>query len=223
MKHLLLLGLVLLTFCSCAKNYPKMVEDKVEQYKKEGKFILSQSNDSTGKEHYIVYADVKQQIIGVDDLEDAVKEIHLGKLKEKFLTLKVIEGKGLTALFQGDSTWTSDWYLDSKGLFVMKGIENEHPVDMFFKDKFLTFTQNRILFFDKPDAINGIELSDESASLKVDDKGNIHCVACDLVNFAVPDKWEQYLDAVDTQHSEMIFSTISSRSGSSFLMNQYVF
>ena len=55
MKQLILVCLVLLTFCSCAKNYPQMVKDRVEQYQKEGKYVLGQSNDSTGKEHYVVY------------------------------------------------------------------------------------------------------------------------------------------------------------------------
>lgn len=79
MKKLLFVLIVLLTFCSCAKNYPQLVKDKAEQYKKEGKIILNQSNDSTGKEHYIVYADVQNQVIGVDTLGDSVRVMHLGK------------------------------------------------------------------------------------------------------------------------------------------------
>ena len=63
MKKLLLIGLVLFTFCSCAKNYPQMVKDRVEQYQKEGKYVLGQSNDSTGKEHYVVYIDDKQIVV----------------------------------------------------------------------------------------------------------------------------------------------------------------
>lgn len=43
------------SFCSCAKNYPQMVKDRVEQYQNEGKVILSQSNDDTGRKHYVVY------------------------------------------------------------------------------------------------------------------------------------------------------------------------
>ena len=63
MKKLLLIGLVFFTFCSCAKNYPQMVKDRVEQYQEEGKYVLGQSNDSTGKEHYVVYIDDKQIVV----------------------------------------------------------------------------------------------------------------------------------------------------------------
>lgn len=47
MKKMFLAFLALLMVCSCAENYPEMVKDRVEQYKKEGKVILSQSNDET--------------------------------------------------------------------------------------------------------------------------------------------------------------------------------
>ena len=79
MKKLLLIGLVLFTFCSCAKNYPQMVKDRVEQYQKEGKYVLGQSNDSTGKEHYVVYIDDKQ--IVVDTLGDSLQVFPFGKMK----------------------------------------------------------------------------------------------------------------------------------------------
>lgn len=87
MKNFIYVFVVLIAFCSCAKDYPQLVRDRVEQYQQEGKIILSQSNDSTGKEHYIVYADVKAQIIGIDTLENAVSEIALGKKNRKrFIT-----------------------------------------------------------------------------------------------------------------------------------------
>ena len=79
MKKLLLIGLVLFTFCSCAKNYPQMVKDRVEQYQEEGKYVLGQSNDSTGKEHYVVYIDDKQ--IVVDTLGDSLQVFPFGKMK----------------------------------------------------------------------------------------------------------------------------------------------
>lgn len=79
MKQLVLVCLVLLTFCSCAKNYPQMVKDRVEQYQKEGKYVLGQSNDSTGKEHYVVYID-KTQIV-VDTLDDSLQVFPLGKME----------------------------------------------------------------------------------------------------------------------------------------------
>ena len=99
MKKLLFVLTVLLTFCSCAKNYPQLVKDKVEQYKKEGKIILNQYNDSTGKEHYIVYADVQNQIIGVDTLGDSVRVMHLGKKKYFEPGLKVEKGEEMKIEF----------------------------------------------------------------------------------------------------------------------------
>lgn len=33
--------IVLFAFCSCAKDYPQQVKDRVEQYQKEGKKVLS--------------------------------------------------------------------------------------------------------------------------------------------------------------------------------------
>lgn len=95
MKKMFLAFLALLMVCSCAKNYPEMVKDRVEQYKKEGKVILSQSNDETGKEHYIVYADAKSQVIGVDTLGKDVKEIHFGKKPYVSFEVKVDEMHGL--------------------------------------------------------------------------------------------------------------------------------
>ena len=44
-------------FASCAKDYPRLVKERVEQYRKEGKWILSFSKNATKEEHFIVYAD----------------------------------------------------------------------------------------------------------------------------------------------------------------------
>lgn len=82
-KLLFLLIAAALVLCSCGKNYPKLVKQQVEKYMKEGKIILSQSNDSTGKEHYIVFADMKAQTIGVDTLGEKVQTINLSKILEK--------------------------------------------------------------------------------------------------------------------------------------------
>lgn len=55
--------------------------------------MLSHSDDPTGKEHYIVFADVKAQIIGVDTLGETVKEIHLGENRQLVLKLKPMRTK----------------------------------------------------------------------------------------------------------------------------------
>lgn len=86
MKKLpILLLAALLTLCSCSKSYQELVNEKVEQYKKEGKIILNKSDDPTGKEHYIVFADAKQQTIGVDTLGEKALVINIPKLKHKQL------------------------------------------------------------------------------------------------------------------------------------------
>ena len=51
MKKIIYIFIILFAFCSCAKDYPQQVKDRVEQYQKEGKKVLSQSDDPTGKEH----------------------------------------------------------------------------------------------------------------------------------------------------------------------------
>ena len=57
----------------------QIVKDRVEQYQKEGKYVLEQSNDSTGKEHYVVYIEDKQ--IVVDTLGDSLQVFPFGKMK----------------------------------------------------------------------------------------------------------------------------------------------
>ena len=134
MKKLLFILTVLLTFCSCAKNYPQLVKDKAEQYKKEGKIILNQSNDSTGKEHYIVYADVKAQVIGVDTLGEKVKEIKLGKKKYKQLDLCVEEGIGLVAKFCEGTLQPKEYKVQANGQFLADG----QPTSVkMYKDKYI--------------------------------------------------------------------------------------
>lgn len=85
MKKIIYIFIILFAFCSCAKDYPQQVKDRVEQYQKEGKKVLSHSDDPTGKEHYIVFADVKAQIIG---------------------------GRHIRRNCQGDSSWrkTDSWF-----------------------------------------------------------------------------------------------------------------
>lgn len=41
MRKILMLCMGVLAFCSCAKNYPQMVKERVEQYRNEGKVIYS--------------------------------------------------------------------------------------------------------------------------------------------------------------------------------------
>lgn len=93
MKKLpILLLAALLTLYSCSKSYQELVNEKVEQYKKEGKIILNKSDDPTGKEHYIVFADAKQQSIGVDTLGEEALVIKLADVKEQEIGLSDAQG-----------------------------------------------------------------------------------------------------------------------------------
>ena len=103
--------LMCLAFTSCSKDYPKLVKERVEQYRKEGKWVLSYSKNATEDEHFIVYADEKTQAIVVDSI-DGENIVSLKKLKEfqvavsndesiiwtdiqEDIPLKIITGKNL--------------------------------------------------------------------------------------------------------------------------------
>lgn len=79
MKKNLFYFLLFFLFVSCGRNYPQMVNERMEKYQNEGKYILAHSNDSSGAEHYVVYLDNNN--IVVDDLVDTLKVYPLGKLK----------------------------------------------------------------------------------------------------------------------------------------------
>ena len=153
MKKLLLIGLVLFTFCSCATNYPQMVKDRVEQYQNEGKVILSQSNDDTGKKHYVVYGDIDKQTIVVDTLGENVFTIQLGKKTLKTLTPNVIEDDGLSVSFEqqeGDFNQL-DVQLSKDGDFILGSVPTEFMV---YEDKYIVLGKDypNIIFLNKNDA-----------------------------------------------------------------------
>lgn len=77
-KNVLIALFALLALCSCEKDYHKLQKERVEQYKKEGKWIIAQS-DSTSNEHYIIYGDKKTQTIGIDTLGGDVQVVDLKK------------------------------------------------------------------------------------------------------------------------------------------------
>lgn len=180
MKKLLFVLTVLLTFCSCAKNYPQLVKDKVEQYKKEGKIILNQSNDSTGKEHYIVYADVQNQIIGVDTLGDGVREIHLGKKKKYEPDIKVKKDEGMNVVFR--EFLESEMSLTKDGKLMSDKVK--FNISKVYKDKYLVCRNSeadlvykkeewiRIIFLNQEDAYYVIDMNKED---KINTDGSIEC------------------------------------------------
>lgn len=79
-------------FASCAKDYPRIVKERVEQYRKEGKWILSSSKNATKDEHFIVYADEKAQTIEIDTL-DGIRTIKLDKLTDVNVALTFCDTK----------------------------------------------------------------------------------------------------------------------------------
>lgn len=154
-KKGLLVLVVLCAFCSCTKNYPKLVQERVEQYKNEGKTILSQSNDDTGKLHYVVFGDPKANAIGIDTIGEEVKYIKLGKKKGIRITPYVYEdGKGLR-FFQNDGEHSYSF----SGKFCS---ESGIPMKMLtYKNKYILLEREGdmpvLLFFDKPNIYYPIE------------------------------------------------------------------
>jgi len=192
MKKLLFVLTVLLTFCSCAKNYPQLVKDKAEQYKKEGKIILNQSNDSTGKEHYIVYADVKAQVIGVDTLGEKVKEIKLGKKKYKQLDLCVEEGIGLVAKFCEGTLQPKEYKVQANGQFLADG----QPTSVkMYKDKYILVKWVDIDFINDVIFIDGEEDAYYQlfGTFATDDSGNLNVLVTTSLTFVLPDSWNEFV------------------------------
>ena len=84
--------LMCLAFTSCSKDYQKLVKERVEQYRKEGKWVLSYSKNATEDEHFIVYADEKTQTIGIDTLS-GVATVNLGGLTDVNATMTFSDTK----------------------------------------------------------------------------------------------------------------------------------
>lgn len=203
MKKLLFILTVLLTFCSCAKNYPQLVKDKAEQYKKEGKIILNQSNDSTGKEHYIVYADVPNQIIGVDTLGDGVREIHLGKKKEYRPDIKVKKNEGMKVAFYEWAESTISLTKDGK---LLRNKE-KYNISNVYKDKYLVCKKEdwkQILLLGQVDAYYVIDMNKEDkintdGSIECEEGTGIYMLINEDENYAWPD-YESYNDEKPDQY-----------------------
>lgn len=209
MKKLLLIGLVLFTFCSCATNYPQMVKDRVEQYQNEGKVILSQSNDDTGKKHYVVYGDIDKQTIVVDTLGENVFTIQLGKKTLKTLTPNVIEDDGLSVSFEqqeGDFNQL-DVQLSKDGDFILGSVPTEFMV---YEDKYIVLSKDypKIIFLNKNDAYY-----DLGGSCKVDEDGNLDVTLTAMFTGILPDNWQDYTGEpeiypdlyIDREHEDFLY------------------
>lgn len=210
MKKIFLALLALLIVCSCAKNYPEMVKDRVEQYKKEGKVILSQSNDETGKEHYVVYADAKSQVIGVDTLGKEVKEIHLGKKPYVSFEVKVDETHGLKVKKEKYKDAIQNFYITASGK-ISDGYKMFRT--RVYKDKYIVFVNRGFGLFLNDDNVY-YYLSEKDMG----DNGNINLVFHNIFDAVLPEEWQNYLwnsrDLyIDRYHCDLVFKATVSPEG----------
>ena len=176
MKKLpILLLAAVLALCSCSKSYQKLVNEKVELYKKDGKIILNKSDDPTGKEHYIVFADAKQQTIGVDTLGEEAQIIKLKDKKEQEIDLSTAQGSDTFSIYSNISEpKASNIRVVDSTTFKEKVFDRENIMKAeCYKDKYILMTdgdteyvRHKILFFKQPSMIfnfynNAIEKTDD--------------------------------------------------------------
>lgn len=148
---------------SFSKSNQELVNEKVEQYKKEGKIILNKSDDPTGKEHYIVFADVKQQTIGVDTLGEKVQIIKLAEAKQKDFCLAYAQGTEPFSIYSMN-TETKAANVRVVDSVTFKSIYDANTEEIMkvecYKDKYILMTshednyvRNKILFFKQPSVV----------------------------------------------------------------------
>lgn len=153
----------ILALSSFSKSNQELVNEKVEQYKKEGKIILNKSDDPTGKEHYIVFADVKQQTIGVDTLGEKVQIIKLAEAKQKDFCLAYAQGTEPFSIYSMN-TETKAANVRVVDSVTFKSIYDANTEEIMkvecYKDKYILMTcrednyvRNKILFFKQPSVV----------------------------------------------------------------------
>lgn len=219
MKKILMLCLVLLAFCSCAKNYPQMVKDRVEQYKNEGKVIFDFSDDETGKEHFVVYGDIENQTICVDTLGEQVMAFNLGKKNVKTLTPLVKEDDGLSVNFEeqnfNDVPEQRDYRLSKDGQIL----KNEQSVEIStYKNMYIMLGREYpdFIFLNKNDAYYNL-----GSSCKIDEDGNLNVTLSDMFVNILPEEWadytsepEEYPDLyIDRYHNDFLYKIVVSPQG----------
>lgn len=207
MKKIVLALLAILMVCSCTKNYPEMVNDRAKQYKKEGKIILSQSYDQTGKEHYIVFADAKSQVIGVDTLGEEVKEIHLGKKPYVSFEVKANEMHGLEVKKEKHTDAIQDYFLTESG--EISDRHNTYKM-IVYKDKYIVFSKDNMgLFLNDDNAYYDISEED------MEDNGNINLVFHYMFSAVLPEEWWDYMSDfyIDRYHDDLVFKATVSPEG----------
>ena len=219
MKKLLMFCLVLLIFCSCAKNYPQMVKDRVEQYKNEGKVIINCSDDETGKEHYIVYGDADSQTIGVDTLGEQVMVFNLGKKNVKTLTPSVKEDDGLSVKFEeqifNDVPEQHDYRLSKDGNILQNGQSVEIST---YKNMYIMLGKENpdFIFLNKNDAYYNL-----GGSGKIDEDGSLNVTLSYMFVNILPEEWADYTSEpeecpdlyIDRYHKDFLYKVVVSPQG----------
>ena len=127
--------LMCLAFTSCSKYYQKLVKERVEQYRKEGKWVLSYSKNATEDEHFIVYADEKTQTIGIDTLS-GVATVNLGGLTDVNATMtfsdtKIVdfmEGGNMPFSVKGHEFIVAMGYADTQNSKKLHGYKNKYMI-----------------------------------------------------------------------------------------------
>lgn len=214
MKKIIYIFIILFAFCSCAKDYPQQVKDRVEQYQKEGKKVLSHSDDPTGKEHYIVFADVKAQIIGVDTLGETVKEIHLGEKPTVSFEVKANENQGLRLVkIHKDSKENYSLNNEGKICRMFKGNCIETFDMKVFKDKYIIFVKGYDGIFLNDDDVY-YSLSEEDMG----DDGNLNMVFHNTIGMVLTEELQHYLNSsrdlyIDRYHDDLVFKATVSPEG----------
>lgn len=147
------------TTTSTTNDYAQLVKQRIAEYTKAGKVIINSSDDPTGKEHFIVFADAQAQVIQIDTLGKLVQVINIQKLKETTLMLPMCQD------YEPFTIFASNDYIEKKKLRITKSGKFKdragHLWDIkCYKDKYLTITRNdhgtklwNLLFFKKPQII----------------------------------------------------------------------
>ena len=195
-KNVLIALFALFALCSCEKDYHKLQKERVEQYKKEGKWIIAQS-DSTSNEHYIIYGDKKTQTIGIDTLGGDVQVVDLKKpMKQSLFTpvwgggvfdmfpdgygqeknlLKVMT-EGFENMYQyaREKSRKSSFVRAYKSKYVIVCFDNDYPVVY----RFILFLSNPVkLYYFGTQLMADMETSNWMADFGVDESnGDITCV-----------------------------------------------
>lgn len=181
-----MLSFALLALCSCGKNYPQMVRDRVEQYRNEGKVILNSSDDETGREHYIVYGDAESQTICVDTLGEQALVFNLGRKTVKRLTPSVKEEDGLSVDFVAQEydgvPEQRDYRLSKDGKILRDG----QPVKVsVYKDENIMLGEwPDVIFLGKNDAYYNL-----GGTCKTDEDGNLKVTVTAFLAGILPEAW----------------------------------